>query len=218
LKACQSKTNMKLWKVRDPSIFILLGSVLSPPIQTKRNLVTLQTRPESVPDVREGCPSDTWDCPPDNVAESPETGRVTRPGVRSCPGRCGHLGPDWTEGSDTGHSNCGVCVCCFVLCPNIGESMYVPGVSSGLTSALVAVQRQLPYVRPGLAWQTTSRCTDVRSRSVQTSGDIVRLAIVLSVVPSLESARFRKGTLLDAVRLICAAQPGFSASSTTYIS
>ena len=29
----------------------------------------------------------------------------TRPAVQSGPGRCGHLGPDRTDGSDTGHSN-----------------------------------------------------------------------------------------------------------------
>jgi len=57
-----------------------------------------------------------------------------------------------------------------------------------------------------------TRCTDVRSRS-ETSGDIVCLAIVLSVAPSLESAHFRKGSLFYAARLICAAQPEFSATA-----
>jgi len=49
------------------------------------------------------------------------------------------------------------------------------------------------------------------------AGDIVCLAIVLSVVPSFKSVRFQQGVLLDAVRTICAAQPGFSASSTIYV-
>ena len=45
----------------------------------------------------------------------------------------------------------------------------------------------------------------------------IRLNIVLSVVLSFESVHFQQDDLLDAVRLICAAQPGFSASSTTYV-
>jgi len=59
-----------------------------------------------------------------------------------------------------------------------------------------------------------ARCTGVCSRTVQNPGDIVHLTIVLSVVPSFESVRFWKDDLFDAVRLVCAAQPGFSASST----
>ena len=62
-----------------------------------------------------------------------------------------------------------------------------------------------------------TRCTGVCSRAVQNPLDIVRLTIVLSVVPSFESVRFWKDDLLDAVRLMCAAQPGFSASSTIYV-
>jgi len=55
----------------------------------------------------------------------------------------------------------------------------------------------------------TTRYKSLWSMSVQTSGDIVCLAIVLSVVSSLESAHFRKRALLDEARLICATQPGF---------
>jgi len=62
-----------------------------------------------------------------------------------------------------------------------------------------------------------TRCTGVRSRAVQVPGDIVGLAIVLSVVPSFKSFHFQQDVLLDAVRLMCAAQPGFSASSTTHV-
>jgi len=51
-----------------------------------------------------------------------------------------------------------------------------------------------------------TRCTGVCPRTVQNPGDIVRLTIVLSVVPSFESVRFWKDDLLDVVRLICAAQ------------
>ena len=39
-----------------------------------------------------------------------------------------------------------------------------------------------------------------------TAGDIVRLAIVLSVVVSFESVHFQQDDLLDAVRLIYAAK------------
>ena len=52
---------------------------------------------------------------------------------------------------------------------------------------------------------------------VQTPGDIVRLAIVLSVLPSCESVHFQQDDLLDIVHLICAAQPVFSTSSTIYV-
>jgi len=63
----------------------------------------------------------------------------------------------------------------------------------------------------------TSRFTGVRFRAVQNPGDIVRLAIVLSVMLSFKSVRFQQGVLLEAVRLVCAAQPGFCASSTIYV-
>jgi len=53
-----------------------------------------------------------------------------------------------------------------------------------------------------------------RGTLLQTAGDIVHLAIVLSVVPSFTFVHFQQGVLLDAVRLKCTAQPGFSASST----
>ena len=56
--------------------------------------------------------------------------------------------------------------------------------------------------------------TGVHFSAVQTPGFIVRLATALSVVPSFESVYFQQDDLLDAMRLICAAQPGFSASST----
>jgi len=52
---------------------------------------------------------------------------------------------------------------------------------------------------------------------VQTPGDIVHLAVGLSMVPSFKSFHFEQDVLLDAVRLIIAAQPGFSVSSTTYV-
>ena len=85
-----------------------------------------------------------------------------------------------------------VCVASFYV-PILGNQCTFPGFHQGW----VAVQGQLSDVRLGLAWQATSRCTDVRSRSVQTSGDIICLAIVLSVVTSLESARNapRRGAL-----------------------
>jgi len=59
----------------------------------------------------------------------------------------------------------------------------------------------------------------VRSMTVQTAGDIVRLAIVLPLVPSFKSVcrGFQQGVLLDKVRLMCATQPGFPASSTIYV-
>jgi len=46
---------------------------------------------------------------------------------------------------------------------------------------------------------------------VQTPGDIVRLAIVLSVVPSFKSVHFQQDVVLGVARWICAAQPGYSA-------
>jgi len=75
---------MKLWKVRDLSILVHLGSsfflsffeVFCPPRSKKNSSVTFRTRPKSVPDIWEGCPSVTSDCPPDNISESPETGWV----------------------------------------------------------------------------------------------------------------------------------------------
>ena len=62
-----------------------------------------------------------------------------------------------------------------------------------------------------------TRCTGVRARAVQVPGNIIRLAVVLSVVPSFKSFHFQQDVLLNAVRLMCAAQPGFSASSTTHV-
>ena len=61
----------------------------------------------------------------DNISESPETVLgPTRPGVRSGPGPCGHLGPDRTDGSDiptTFQPYSLVCVLlCFIL-PILGD-------------------------------------------------------------------------------------------------
>jgi len=71
------------------------------PRSKKKNSVTFRTRPESVPDVCEGCSSDTSDCPPDMILESPETGQVeifqTNPSgrpVRSMALRTPRTGPD----------------------------------------------------------------------------------------------------------------------------
>jgi len=66
-----------------------------------------------------------------------------------------------------------------------------------------------PMFRRGLYYIT--RCTGVRFRAVQTPVDIVRLAVVLSVVPFFTSVHFQQDVLLDAVHLICAA------SSTIYV-
>jgi len=60
----------------------------------------------------------------------------------------------------------------------------------------------------------TTRFTGVHFSVVRTPGDIVHLATVLSVVPSFKSFQFQQDDLLDAMHLICAAQPGLSASST----
>jgi len=54
--------------------------------------------------------------------------------------------------------------------------------------------------------------------SVQAPGAIVRLAIVLCVVPSFKSVHFQQDVRASSTRrLICFAQPGFSASSTIYV-
>ena len=114
MNACEL-TNMKLWKVRDTSIFVLFGKCFVPFLffwslrsNKKKNSITFRTRPESVPDVQEGYPSDTWDCPTDKISKSPETGRVgtnrtgwhRRPSGR--PVRSGALRvADWTDGSNT---------------------------------------------------------------------------------------------------------------------
>jgi len=63
----------------------------------------------------------------------------------------------------------------------------------------------------------TTRCTGLYSIALQASGDIVHLAIVLPVVPSFKSVLVQQGVLLDTVRSMCAAQPGFSAPRSIYV-
>ena len=117
MNACQKKT----WdreKAEIPRFSSFGKCFVPPPSQKIRNFVTFRTRPESVPDVQKGCPSDTWDCPR-TISRNPrklywdQPVRASGPvrGVADTSDRTGRTGRTFQL-----HSNRIVlCVCCFVL-------------------------------------------------------------------------------------------------------
>jgi len=116
---------MRSWIGRDPSIFFFWEVFCPSPFPKNKEFCHVPDTSGICPGCPEGLSIGYLRLSADNISESPETVLgPTRPGVRSGPGRCGHLGPDRTDGSDiptTFQPYSLVCVLlCFIL-PILGD-------------------------------------------------------------------------------------------------